>query len=248
MLTQFIRSVSLLEDTIPDKEEYPFNLPAVKNLTTLEFHPNVTFLVGENGSGKSTLMEAMAIRFGLNAEGGSRNFNFATEASHSPLHNHIRIAKGVKRARDSFFLRAESYYNVASNIDQLDREPSFGPKIIESYGGTSLHEQSHGESFFSLFFKRFGGEGMYLLDEPEAALSPQRQMQLLVRLHELVGKGSQFIIATHSPILLSYPHSKLFSLSQKGYEELHYKDTRHFAAYKNFLDQPEKMLKELGIE
>lgn len=248
MLTQFIRSVSLMEDSIPNKEEYPFNLAAVKNLTTLEFHPQVTFLVGENGSGKSTLMEAMAVRYGLNAEGGSKNFNFATEASHSPLHNHVRVAKGVKHARDSYFLRAESYYNVASNIDQLDREPSFGPKIKESYGGKSLHEQSHGESFFSLFFHRFGGQGMYLLDEPEAALSPKRQMALLVRMHELVGQNSQFIIATHSPILLSYPHSTLYHLSDKGYEKMDYKDTDHYAMYKTFLDQPEAMLRHLGIE
>jgi len=247
MQTQFIRSVTLLQDSVPNKTEYPFSLAAVKNLTTLEFHPNVTFLVGENGSGKSTLMEAMAVRYGLNAEGGSKNFNFATEASHSALHNHIRIAKGIKAPQDSFFLRAESFYNVASNIDDLDAEPAGGGKIRDYFGGKSLHEQSHGESFFSLFFHRFRGEGIYLLDEPEAALSPKRQMALLVRMHELVGQNSQFIIATHSPILLSYPHSTLYHLSDKGYEKMNYKDTDHYAMYKTFLDNPEAMLRNLGI-
>lgn len=247
MLTQFIRSVTLLEDSIPDQNAYPFSLPAVKNLTTLEFHPKVTFLVGENGSGKSTLMEAIAVRYGLNAEGGSRNFSFATQQSHSPLHNHIRIAKGIKHPRDSYFLRAETYYNVATNIDQLDEGPG-GPPIKSYYGGKSLHEQSHGESFFSLFNERLRGNGIYLLDEPEAALSPKRQMQLLKRMHELVQANSQFIIATHSPILLSYPHSKLYSLDADGYAEKYYKDTEHFSMYKTFLDHPEKMLKELGID
>ncbi len=247
MLTQFIRSVELIRDTIPDQTEYPFNLAAVKYLETLTFHPKVTFLVGENGSGKSTLMEAIALRYGLNAEGGSRNFNFATQESHSPLHNHIRLAKGIKRAEDAYFLRAESYYNVATNIDELDREPSFGPPLKDSYGGKSLHEQSHGESFFALFHHRFRGKGMYLLDEPEAALSPKRQMELLQRLHELIEQQCQFIIATHSPILLSYPHATIYSLTKDGYQELPYYETEHYKLYKEFLDRTEQSLGNLGI-
>lgn len=247
MQTQYIRSVTLLEDTIPDKNAYPFNLPAVKNLTTLEFHPKVTFLVGENGSGKSTLLEAIAIKYGLNPEGGSKNFSFATRSSHSPLHQYLRITKGVKGARDAYFLRAESFYNVASNIDELDETPGAGPPIKTYYGGISLHEQSHGESFFSLFFKRLNGNGMYLLDEPEAALSPKRLMALLSRMHELIGKDSQFIIATHSPILLAYPHATVYMLTDKGYESVHYKDTEHFSLYRQFLNYPETMLGELGI-
>lgn len=240
MQTQYIRSVTLLEDTIPDQNAYPFDLPAVKNLGTLEFHPKVTFLVGENGSGKSTLMEAIAVKYGLNAEGGSKNFTFATAKTHSPLHEHIKLVKGATRARDAYFLRAESFYNVASSVDELG--------VQKYYGFQSLHEQSHGEAFFTLFNERFYGNGMYLLDEPEAALSPTRQMALLVRLHELVGQNSQFIIATHSPIILSYPHATLYRLSAKGYETTDFKETDHYSMYKTFLDQPERMLKELGIE
>lgn len=247
MLTQFIRSVELMKDRILDATEYPFNLAAVKHLQTLTFHPKVTFLVGENGSGKSTLMEAIALRYGLNAEGGSRNFNFATQESHSPLNNHIRLAKGIKRAEDAYFLRAETYYNVATNIDEMDKEPGAGAPIKDYYGGKSLHEQSHGESFFALFHHRFRSKGMYLLDEPEAALSPKRQMELLQRLHELVGQECQFIIATHSPILLSYPHATIYSLSKDGYQELPYYETEHYKLYKEFLDHTEQSLGKLGI-
>jgi predicted ATPase len=244
---QFIRSVELLADTIENRDIYPFNLAAVRHLERLEFHPNVTFLVGENGSGKSTFMEAIAVRYGLNAEGGSKNFTFSTHATHSDLHNHMRIAKGISRPKDAYFLRAESYYNVATNIDELDAEPG-GPPIRAYYGGTSLHEQSHGESFFALFKNRFMGNGIYLLDEPEAALSPRRQMELLTRLHELVHLKSQFIIATHSPILLSYPNSVIYYLSDAGYQTVKYKDTEHYQLYKKFLDQPEHMLEKLSID
>lgn len=227
--------------------QYPFNLAAVQQLKQLDCHPNVTFIVGENGTGKSTLLEAIAVAFGLNAEGGSRNINFVTEASHSALHKHIQIVRGVRRAKDAYFLRAESYYNLASFIDQHDREPDSGGKIIDYYGHKSLHEQSHGESFFSLFKHRFGGNGMYILDEPEAALSPQRQMELLVRLDELVKQNSQFIIATHSPILLSYPKATIYELSKSGYKQMPYKQTDHFTLYNSFLAQPDAMLHRLGI-
>ncbi len=247
MLTQFIRSVELIRDTIPDSKEYPFNLSAVRHLDVLELHPKVTFLIGENGSGKSTLMEAIALRYGLNAEGGSRNFNFSTQETHSPLHNHIRIAKGIKRAQDAYFLRAESYYNVATNIDELDKEPLGGAPLKDSYGGKSLHEQSHGESFFALFHHRLRGNGMYLLDEPEAALSPKRQTELLKRLHELVSNNSQFLIATHSPIILAYPHATIYHLSDKGYVQMRYEDTEHYTLYRDFLNKPEHLLAELGI-
>lgn len=246
MLTQFIRSVELIRETIPDTQTYPFNLAAVRHLDRLDFHPKVTFLIGENGSGKSTLMEAIALRYGLNAEGGSRNFNFATQESHSPLHNHVRLAKGIKRAEDAYFLRAETYYNVATNIDQLDREGG-GIPINSYYGGKSLHEQSHGESFFALFHHRFHGNGMYLLDEPEAALSPKRQTELLKRLHELIAQNSQFIIATHSPIILAYPHATIYHLSDKGYVQMRYEETEHYTLYRDFLNKPDQMLAELGI-
>lgn len=248
MKMQFIRSISLKDEQVKTKDEYPFNLPAVQTLGVLECHPHVTFIVGENGSGKSTLLEAIAVAFGLNAEGGSRNFNFNTEASHSNLHTEIKIIRGIHRARDAYFLRAESFYNVASTIDQLDREPDDNsPPIIHSYGGTSLHKQSHGESFFALFKKRFGGNGMYMLDEPEAALSPKRQMELLVRLDELVAQGSQFMIATHSPLLLAYPNAWIYELSTTGYKRVQYKDSNHYKLYTAFLNDPEAMLQKLGI-
>lgn len=173
-------------------------------LESIELHPKVTFLVGENGSGKSTLLEAMAVALGMNAEGGSGNFDFATRESHSELHEFLRIAKGLK-PRDRYFLRAESLFNLGTEIERLDAEPSSGPPIIHSSGHRSLHEQSRGESFMALLTKRLGGNGLYLLDEPEAALSPTRQIECLQRLHELVLKNSQFIIATHSPILVAYP-------------------------------------------
>jgi predicted ATPase len=225
---------------------YPFCLPAVQHLTKLDFHPQVTFLVGENGSGKSTLLEAIAIEFGFNPEGGSKNFNFATEASYSELHKFITLSKGATKPRNSYFLRAESFYNVASNIDQLDREGE-GKKIIDFYGGISLHKQSHGESFWTLFTERFSGHGLYLLDEPEAALSPQRQFAFLARLHQLVQEGSQFIIATHSPILLSYPNSIIYEITKDKTTRIKYSNTEHTQLYKAFLNNPDSVLKELGI-
>jgi len=201
--TLYLRHAELLRDLVPSFQTYPFHLPAVRTLDRLTFQKPVTFLVGENGTGKSTLLEGIAAAWGFNPEGGTLNFSFNTRSSHSSLYEYFRIARGVRRPKDGFFLRAESYYNVASYIDELDEQPSFGPPIKNSYGGKSLHEQSHGESFFAAFVHRFGGRGLYILDEPEAALSPLRQMSLLVRMHELVQQDSQFIIATHSPILMS---------------------------------------------
>jgi len=202
---------------VPSFDRYPFALPAVRHLDVLDFHPQVTFLIGENGSGKSTLLEAIAISLGFNPEGGTKNFHFGTRASHSELHDYIRLAKGIKRPRDGFFLRAESFFNVATEIEKLDSEPG-GPPIIDSYGGLSLHEQSHGESIMALMLRRFGGHGLYLLDEPEAALSPHRQLSALARLHDLVRDSSQFVIATHSPILMAYPDAWIYNISTGGVE------------------------------
>src|SRR5687768_4530105 len=176
----------------------------------------MTYLNGENGSGKSTLLEAIAVSLGFNAEGGTRNFRFGTRASHSVLHQYLRIAKGVMKPRDGFFLRAESFFNLATDIERLDAEPSFGPPLIDSYGGRSLHEQSHGESFLALMKNRFGPNGLYILDEPEAALSPSRQLSLLIRMRELLEEGSQFIIATHAPIVLAYPGATIYQLDERG--------------------------------
>jgi len=233
---QYLRHIQLCRGAIESFSEYPYCLPAVKDLTMLEFHPKVTYLVGENGSGKSTILEAVAVACGFNPEGGTKNFNFCTRDTHSDLYKNFKLVKGVKRPEDGFFLRAESFYNLATNIDEID--------VAGSYGGVSLHSQSHGESFLSVMRNRFKGNGLYILDEPEAALSPARQMSMLVIMDELIKKNSQFIIATHSPILMAYPDSIIYQLDQ-GLKEVNYKDTEHYKITRAFLEKPEKMLKIL---
>ena len=225
--TQFAGRVTLLRDKVESFDRYPFALPVVRTLDFIDLHPKVTFLVGENGSGKSTLLEAMAIALRFNPEGGSANFNFATHESHSELHEYLRIAKGYRRHRDGFFLRAESWFNVATQVDELG--------VAQYYGGRSLHEQSHGESFMALLKNRFGPDGLYLLDEPEAALSPARQIEALQRLHELVLQDSQFIIATHSPILMAYPDALILHCGSTGVHSIAYEDTEHFRITRDFL-------------
>ncbi len=241
----FLLSIALKEEKIDSFETYPFSLPAIKNLDRTFFHPHVTYIVGENGSGKSTLLEALAITQGFNPEGGTVNFTFSTRASHSKLHKYLRIAKSYKKPKTGFFLRSESFFNVATEIENLDSQPSSGSKIIDSYGSKSLHEQSHGEAFFSLMQHRFGANGLYILDEPEAALSPQRQMSMLTLIHDLVKEGSQFIISTHSPILLSYPNSKIYEIQEDGLKEIPYEETDTFKVSKRFLEDYESMLKIL---
>lgn len=236
----YIRSVELLRDKIPSFSEYPFNLAVIRALSGLEFHSKVTYFVGENGTGKSTILEAIATSYGFNPEGGTKNFSFSSMATHSDLHDYIRLVKGIRRPKDGFFLRAESFYNVATNIDELDREGT-EPRIIDSYGGHSLHQQSHGESFLSLFLNKFRGEGVYILDEPEAALSPIRQMTMIARMHELVCQGSQFIIATHSPIIMAYPDAVIYEI-REDIKKVKYEETEHYKVMWDFLNNKEKML------
>jgi predicted ATPase len=243
--SHYVTRLSLQREKIESFDRYPFSLPAISNLDKLDLHPKMTFFVGENGSGKSTLLEALAISLGFNAEGGTKNFRFDTRSSHSVLHEYLRVAKGVRRPKDGFFLRAESFFNVATEIENLDTESAGGRRLIHSYGGRSLHEQSHGESFLALMTHRFRGEGLYILDEPEAALSPQRQLAVLARIHDLIRDGSQFIIATHSPILMAYPDAVIYHCDGDGILRIAYEDTEHYQVTRSFLADPQRMLKIL---
>ncbi len=244
MEPRYIHSISI-QSPLPQQEYYS-KLPAVKCLqnTPLTFSQPVTFLVGENGTGKSTLIEAIAVAFGLNPEGGSRNFNFSTASSHSDLHKYLLLRKDIF-PKDSYFLRAESVYNVASYINELDRQPAASPPIIQGYGGVSLHHQSHGESFLALVQNRMRSDGLYIWDEPEAALSPLRLLTLLCEIHRLVQNRSQLIIATHSPILMAYPQAQILELSANGIRQVQYDETEHVTVTRQFLNQPKQMLRHL---
>ncbi|HEX4456841.1 MAG TPA: AAA family ATPase, partial [Polyangia bacterium] len=235
----FVRSLTLLRDRVASFDVYPFAIPAIRTLETLALHPRVTFFVGENGAGKSTLVEAIAVAAGFNAEGGGRNFNFATRRSESSLHMALRLSRNAKRERDGYFLRAESYFNVATNIEQLGID-------VAAYGGKSPHEESHGESFLSLAATRLRGNGLYIFDEPEAALSPSRQLSLLQIIDRLVRqRGSQLIIATHSPILMAYPDATIYRLDGDGVAPIDYEATEHFRITRDFLASRERFFKHL---
>jgi predicted ATPase len=246
----FVRAVELDREAVPSFAEHPFDLPAIRNLGALELRAPVSCFVGENGTGKSTLLEALAVACGFNPEGGSRNLRFQTRASHSPLHRFVRVVRGTRRPRTGFFLRAETFYNLATAVDSIDEDPdnagnNSGPPVIDAYGGRSLHAQSHGESFFSLFLARFSGNGLYLLDEPESALSPQRQLALLVRMHDLVAQGSQFVVATHAPILMAFPGAELLWFDDAGIRRAAFDEIEHVAVTRRFLGDPDSMLREL---
>lgn len=223
-------------DIEPNFAEYPFNVPAVMDLGSIEFHPNVTFFVGENGSGKSTVLEAIALALGFGAEGGTKNVQFNTVDSVSPLHEALRLVRGVPKPNDGYFLRAESFFNVATFMDEVG--------YTKGYGG-SLHTRSHGESFMAVLTNKLKGDGIYLFDEPEAALSPSRQMAALRAIHQLVEDFSQFVIATHSPILLSYPNAKIIQFDHSGLTEIAYEDTEHYAITRDFLNNYPRRLEQL---
>jgi predicted ATPase len=239
----YLLRVEVRRDPKAKADAYPYTIPAIRSLAekeTLEIHPKVTFLVGENGSGKSTLLEAVAVALRLNPEGGSQNFKFSTRRSHSQLHKDLTLILRAGLPEQRFFLRAESFFNVATQVERYG--------VVGSYGGRSLHEQSHGESFFALFRNRFGPHGLYVLDEPEAALSPQRQLEFLALLHDYAKRGAQFLIATHSPIIMAYPDARIYTLGDGGLRETAYEDTEHFRITRNFLLAPAKSLAILMSE
>jgi predicted ATPase len=242
----FIRTVSLAPDRIPEPDAYPFSIPAVRALadTPVELDAGVTFLVGENGSGKSTLVEAIAVAAGFNPEGGTTGMRFSTKESHSVLHRALRLARGAQRPRSGFFLRAESFFNVASMVDRLAEEDE-DEQFLERYGGVSLHERSHGESFLALANNRFAPEGLYLLDEPEAALSVTGNLALLRQMDALASEGAQFVVATHSPVLMGLPGATIYELGEHGIARVQYEETEHYRLTRSFLESPERFLRHL---
>lgn len=245
-LEPFVAWVELDQARVESPHRYPFSLKCVAALAErLPLDPFVTFFVGENGSGKSTLLEGIAVALGYNAEGGTKNFNFSTRSSESSLGKSLRVARSHRKPRTGYFLRAESVFNIATNIEELDRQGGGGPPIIDSYGGHSLHEQSHGESFMAIVRHRFALSGLYLLDEPESALSPARQLELLQEIRRHCRGGSQFIIATHSPFLLAYPGALTYQISKSGIARTSYEDTEHYRLTRWFFESPRERLEEL---
>ncbi len=241
-------------DAAGSRAGYPWQLPVVRALERAEglaLHPGITYLVGENGSGKSTLLEAIAVAAGMNPEGGSSQFAFQTRESHSPLGEALSLVRGGRRWRTDFFLRAESLFTAATYLEGLRADSrgeaaALGGDPLAAYGGVSLHEQSHGESFLSVLLHRFGPDGLYLLDEPEAALSTQNQLTCLRRIDELVGEGSQFIIATHSPLMLAHPRARIYELSADDAPvEIAWEDAEPVRLTRRFLDDRERFVSAL---
>lgn len=237
----FITKIALDRERIENFESYPFNIDIINNLDEIKLTKPVTFLVGENGVGKSTFLEALAIKCGLNPEGGSQNFNFKTMDTHSPLYEYLKVSTYNKPVT-KFFLRSESFYNVASEIVRISEEGGEGP-LYEQYGG-NLHECSHGEGFIKLVQNRFYPKGLYILDEIESGLSAEKQMTLLCLIDNLVKEGSQFIIASHSPILISYRNAQILDLNN-NFNTIDYKDTDIYKLYKMYLDNPDGMQSKL---
>jgi len=233
----FLRQISLPKIDAPD---YPFSIPAFKEGVLLKINSNVAFFVGENGSGKSTLLEGLAEHCGFNLRGGNRNHNLNTghnfEGYENPLTKHLGLQWIPRRITEGFFMRAESFFNFADYIDEIALSD---PRILEAYGGKSLHHQSHGESFLALFQNQFQS-GIYILDEPEAALSPTRLMTFMSIINNLERSGrAQFLIATHSPMLLCYPNSQIFNFGEDGLKETCYEETEHYRLTRGFLENPD---------
>jgi len=234
----YLREIQLLHNTVSSFDKYPFDIPAIKSLNSLHFHPDVTFIVGENGSGKSTLIEAIALGLGFSTEGGPKSIQTETHNNASSLFEYLKLIRSYKLPKEYYFLRAESFYNVATYMEVNASE------YLPSYGGT-LHGKSHGEAFLAVLTQKLKGCGLYVFDEPEAALSPARQMTALVAIDQLVQKQSQLIIATHSPILLAYPNAIIYQLDENGINKIAYEDAPQYQITKRFLDDYKRMVKTL---
>src|SRR3984885_198607 len=246
-----LKKIPLLRERVEDWTLYPFSVPAIAALPEIEIHSRVVFFAGENGSGKSTLLEAIAGHYGFGPEGGNRNLQHdTTEHNHSTdsLIRALRLSFD-KRTGAGFFLRAENFFNTATTIDELDKQ-ILGPRILPSYGGQSLHTRSHGETFFTLLEHKFTRNGLFLLDEPEAALSPQRQLSFLILIHDTLRryKDAQFLISTHSPVLLGYPGAQIFSFDDGHLHEIDYEDTAPLQIVRRFVNDRDSFIEELFEE
>lgn len=244
-----LKKITILRDRVGDWATYPFSIPAVRCMEELAIRSRICFFAGENGTGKSTLLEAIAAHYGFGREGGNRNFfNDSTESNHSidPLVRALRLSFD-KRTGAGYFLRAESFFNTISHMDDLDKEPASAPPISAFYGGRSLHTRSHGETFFTLLELKFQRNGLFLLDEPEAALSPQRQLSFILLIHDVLRKhkDAQFIISSHSPVLLGYPGAQILSFDDGQIHEIEYEETAPMQIVRRFVNDRESFLEEL---
>lgn len=239
-----LKKIALMRERVESWKQYPFSVPAIQSLDEIEITSRVCFFVGENGSGKSTLLEAVAAHYGFGYEGGNRNFSSSTTNSVraiDPLVRALRVSFTLRTGK-GFYLRAESFFNIATSIDNIG--------FYDPYGGKSLHEQSHGESFLALLQHRFTRQGFYVMDEPEAALSPQRQLSFLVLLHDLLENNNdiQFLISTHSPIILALPDAQILSFDSGKIREITYEDTLPAQIYGRFLRDRKSFLRQLFSE
>lgn len=233
----------LVRDAVPSFDRFPFNIPSVQQMKQVEFHPAVTFLIGENGSGKSTIAEAIAVRMGITETGGESGTPFRLRFPDGGLHEALRLGESRTRVpADRFFLRAETVYDFANKLDQNQRQD---PSSLDRYGLKSLHARSHGEAFLAIIQNRLRSESFFVLDEPEAALSPTRQLTLLKEIDWLVRSGCQFVIATHSPILMAYPDAIIYELGDQGIREVQLRETEHYQITRSFLERPESYLRHL---
>ena len=228
----------------PD-DDYPYCIPVIRHLDVLTFRSSVTYIIGENGSGKSTLLEAIAVKMGLNAEGGGRNFNFSTSKTHSDLYEELKLVKTPYRLYDTYFYRAESFYNAITYLESLGASP-FDKSPFFAYGGKNLHERSHGEGMVDLFENRLE-QGFYLFDEPEAALSYQNQLRFLIWLKRAVKAGSQVIISTHSPVILAYPDADILVIGENGLEPTSYEESYIYRDMHAFVSNVPLIQRELGL-